>query len=477
MTWSTTHRFSILSSLLVLGTAVAGCGGDEEAETCTVGTSVGCNEGRVCEPVTGSEEPQCFAPLYIEGRVFDSATGVGIMDARIVALDVNSFARSDVTFSGLDGTYSLPISVERNAEGVPVTEQVTLRVAASGYQPFPRAPRTALPIDLGMAGETDEGDRVVMNAATDVALIELEGDTTGFGTITGVVDHDTPGGVLVVAEQGGTAVSTAITDFDGDFTLYNVPMGSTVLDGYREGVNVEQQTVEATGDVTDVVLAANGEGLATVSGSVNIVNAPGGLTTSVILGVESTFVENAARAEAPAGLVARDVASGFTIENVPPGRYVVLAAFENDDLVRDPDEGIAGTEIVHIEVPEGGGDVPLDTSFKVTEALAVVGPGAETVEEISTAEPTFEWADDSSEDGYEIYVYDAFGNEVYMGEEAGVSGSATVTHRWTGAALEEGMLYQFRAYSYRAPSGGGRSYISATEDLRGVFVYRSGGGG
>jgi len=51
-----------------------------------------------------------------------------------------------------------------------------------------------------------------------------------------------------------------------------------------------------------------------------------------------------------------------------------------------------------------------------------------------------------------------------------VTGGDDVVYTWTGATLEAGMIYQFRALSYR-DSGGGRAYISATEDLLGVFQY------
>jgi hypothetical protein len=39
--------------------------------------------------------------------------------------------------------------------------------------------------------------------------------------------------------------------------------------------------------------------------------------------------------------------------------------------------------------------------------------------------------------------------------------------------MEPGMIYQFRALSWRDKKGaaGQRTYISATEDLRGVFQY------
>ena len=34
-----------------------------------------------------------------------------------------------------------------------------------------------------------------------------------------------------------------------------------------------------------------------------------------------------------------------------------------------------------------------------------------------------------------------------------------------------GQYYQFRAYSWRT-KGGGKTYISATEDLKGVFIAK-----
>jgi hypothetical protein len=151
----------------------------------------------------------------------------------------------------------------------------------------------------------------------------------------------------------------------------------------------------------------------------------------------------------------------------PAGDYVVLAAFENDGLVRDPDESIGGTAIQEVTVKSDALDVP---GFKVTGALAVVAPGAEGPEAVSGT-PSFEWADDSSEDGYELTVLDTFGEEVWKDTDvARVTGSATVTHAYGGPDLEPG-YYQFRVVSWREEKkAGARTYISATEDLRGVFV-------
>jgi hypothetical protein len=147
---------------------------------------------------------------------------------------------------------------------------------------------------------------------------------------------------------------------------------------------------------------------------------------------------------------------------------VVLAAFENDDLVRDPDESIGGTQIVHIEVPDSnmGNTITISTGFKVTEALAVVSPGKDAPEQVTSPTPTFIWADDSSEKAYEVIVRDAYGELIWSDEIDGVSGSATVEHIYAGPALEEGMYYQFKATS-KNESGG--DSLSTTEDLRGVF--------
>jgi hypothetical protein len=96
------------------------------------------------------------------------------------------------------------------------------------------------------------------------------------------------------------------------------------------------------------------------------------------------------------------------------------------------------------------------------------GPGVD-VPELVTEPLTFTWADDSSEDRYEIVVFDSYGNKVW--EDLAVpkvSGAVNVTHAYGGPTLETGLYYQFRATSYR-DSGVNPGPISTTEDLRGVF--------
>ena len=66
----------------------------------------------------------------------------------------------------------------------------------------------------------------------------------------------------------------------------------------------------------------------------------------------------------------------------------MLAAFENDGNVRDPDPNISGTQIQHMTVSGGTISGASSPSFKVTGAVGLVSPGASGVETTS-ATPTF----------------------------------------------------------------------------------------
>jgi hypothetical protein len=339
---------------------------------------------------------------------------------------------------------------------------VTLRADAASYLTFPRAPRAAIPIHLDEAtGDIANGDEPeIENALTEVGLIPLA-DSDGLGSVSGRVDSERPGGALIVV-----AGATGIADSDGHYVVYNVPAGSAEVRGYLPGVNLEAQevAVEAGGEVTAVDLDEVSEATAVVSGSVQIVNAPGGSETSVILVLEDTFNELTLRGETPPGLRMANVSGAFAIESVPDGDYVALAAFENDGLVRDPDTSIGGTEIVHLSVR--GEDVTLAEGFKVTEALGVVAPGADGIDAVSGT-PTFEWDDDSSEDTYTVTLFDALGTQLWEQDGiVGPNGNAPATVEYDGPALTSGMYYQFRAVSIKDGVP-----ISSTEDLKGVFRY------
>ena len=446
-----------------------------------------CAEGLACEPAgdpdaDGDQDFVCGAPVELRGQVFDALEETAIEGALVSALDETGAPVSDVAVSDADGNYVLEVSARRDADGV-VADAIkwTLFVTARDYQPFPAGVRPALPINAqdateetveGGEGEDDRVVQVIENPTTDAALLPLPEEERGGRTISGTIGGENPRGTLVVAE-GSTPAPYTIADASGEYTIFNVPPGSASIVGYRRGLSLRATAADGDGDqeTVDLEVAAEGEDeLATVDGSVNIVNAQGGLETSVVLVPVSVYNENLERGPVPFGLrapeppLAPDVGSGWAIRGVPPGTYKVLAAFENERLVRDPDENIAGTDIPEITVGESNTNV--GESFKVTEALEVVSPGAEVPELVEDAMPTFVFADDSSEDNYEVVVFDAFGDKVWENLEVPrVTGNRNVEVRYGGPALTPGMYYQFRATSTKDGSA-----ISRTEDLRGVFI-------
>jgi hypothetical protein len=474
-----------------VGDAVCGDTGDGKG-TC------GIAEGGACDPAKSEcagglecAELQagghaCYAPVMVTGKVFDAQTSAAIEGANVIALDAQGTAITDVGVSDASGNYTLDLPVPREADGAPVADMIfTLRASGSGYQTFPSGLRTALPIKTSeaKAAETPKG-WTVQTTLTDVALLALPKEQQGLPSIAGsvVADAEKVGGVLVVAEDANGKGISAISDKSGAYTIFNVPDGTYSVHGYAAGLQLTPAPATMAGKaLTGIDLDESKDALGKVTGSVSIVNAPGGSMTSVVLVVASTFSDTFVRGEVPRGLRsplsgAPNVTGAFTIDDVPAGKYVVLAAFENDGLVRDPDPNIAGTQIVTIDVPSPGNTVALPSTFKITEALEVFSPGADDPEPVTSA-PMLSWADDSSEDFYTVVVYDAYGNRVWClsEQDAGCdgpnipsqSGGAMVSVPY-GGPMDPGMYYQFRATSWRAP-GGKPGPISTTEDLRGVF--------
>jgi hypothetical protein len=210
-----------------------------------------------------------------------------------------------------------------------------------------------------------------------------------------------------------------------------------------------------------VIVDESGPATAAVNGSVNIVNAQGGAQTSVVLVVDETFNMTLERGDVPKGLRAGNISNAFSVKNVPDGKYAVLAAFENDGLVRDPDPNISGTQIPHITVAGGSVDAG---NFKVTGALDVISPGAGDPEPVMGT-PTFTWKDDSSETGYSLVVFDTFGNKTWENTMIPSSKGSNPSVMYAGPALVKGNYYQFRATSLKTGSP-----ISRTEDLKGLFI-------
>lgn len=448
---------------------LVGCGDDP----CDPLAQTGCDDGQVCENVSGAE-PACFAPVAVEGKVFDIDDKAAIASARIVAVDVNGAAVSNVVTSETDGSYRLPIPTERNPDGTPVKLEgsVTLRADAKAYESFPGTVRQPLPIDMASAQPVD--DRLVVKSTlTDIAMSKAA-DGGAAGRIEGKVEvPEQATGIVVVAEgAGGTGLAT-VAARNGEYAILNVPAGDYTVNAYSVDHNYASGSATVNANTTKLDIKLSSDAASPINGQVSIVNGGGASTTSVVLFIESTYDPVTGRGVTVPGLRAPrtgtpDVTGAFTMEGVPAGKYVIVAAFENDGLVRDPDLCISGTDDVHIQVAPAT-PLTIGDSFKITGALPVIDPGASGASMV-TGVPTFSWGDDSSEDQYLVELFDSYGELVWMKTTPGVSGG-TPSLLYDGPALTSGMFYQFRVTSQKTATGG-TCNKSRTEDLKGVFYMQ-----
>jgi hypothetical protein len=350
---------------------------------------------------------------------------------------------------------------------------VSLRAAAKNYFNFPTGVRISLPIDTSSAAQANgSSPYLISGGLADIGLIALSNTAQGRPSISGTVEvSPSQMGVLVVGEANNVTIS-AIADFNGSFTLFNVPPGSVHVQAYSRGTNYTavDLSVQAGVDTSGVQIRKSGAPTATLNGTVNLVaGAPG--PTSVILVVESTFNASVIRGEAPPGLRAPDpgtapnVTSAWSIAGVPDGRYVVLAAFENDGDVRDPDPNIAGTQIPHIAISGGAVVNGVQPSFKVTSAVGMISPGAGDGMDLTAAQPTFTWQAYPSARTYDLTLFDAMGNTVWTKTVTAVTGQNNAATYDGAMPLVSGRIYQWRALA----KGNAGNPISQTEELRGVF--------
>ncbi len=440
---------------------------------CDPAASDSCLDGMRCEAVIGDLRHGCFLPVFIAGRIFDlSENGYPpIEGARVSATNVKTGEGTDVVLSDAFGNYAIPLSLPRQRTGMPAPGEVyILRAVAKDYEPYPSVIRASLPILMDVFTKTATGF-FVTSGFLDIGLLPLPEEKQGGVTVSGHLSEPLSG-VLIIARCPTASCPYTYTDKEGFFAFFNVQPGDYEMAALKSGMSFTSVPVTvADSDISDIFIERIADPtLGSISGQVNIVNAPGGLKTSVVLMAEETFIPGFDKGEmipglrAPAPPEPPNITGAYTISGIPAGNYVVLAAFENDYLVRDPDPGIAGTQVLHLTIPDSGGnwDLSLD-NFKVTEAIAIIYPGAEGPELVDSSENlVFRWKDDSSETHYDIKIFNAYGTIVWEKTIPGATGTAEVSLVYDGAKLSG--YYQWRVTSLKSGKP-----ISLSEDLRGIF--------
>lgn len=447
-------RFEVLR-LVVAGVtaafAVAACGGDppefEDPGPCDPDEDLACPGDEVCERVEGGD-PACFEPVRVVGVVTDLSTEEGIIDARVVAIGADGIPISRYVPTETGGAFTLRVPATRNTDGKPVSATFTLRAEAFGYQSFPVAPRLANVLDLG----NSTGDPFVLDKP-EVDVVLIASGTMQKGSVGGKVGGDSPAGTLV--EAGG---EWAIADVEGDYEIGNIPIGDVLVHAYKPGQGFDVASARvASFETTAVDLTPNDDPLGAISGDVTL---DGPSKTTLTLAPFTTYQPAMDRAAPIPGF--RVVVEGdrFTIDDVPPGAYVLVVADANDGAVLDP-----ATALTKLDVNGGGVETP--EPIRVVRAIEVVTPGALAVDTV-TKTPVFTWRDAIDEAEYEIDLFDVLGNEVWRKRGDFAMGAAQATVTFDGDPLRERMLFRFRVTALDAAG----DPLARTEISRGIFLYK-----
>ena len=379
-----------------------------------------CDDEYVCELVKDETLLGCFPPIKVNGNVFNMDVTVSkpIEGAFVVGMLSGSGISSDRVTTNSTGNYSILLRLQRDSRALPTNEDALhLSVSAMNFETYPGLLRPSLPITFDNISCSEVGC-FVHSGFTSVGLYSLDAGVIRYSIIGKISEKK--GGVLVVAECDTAPCQTAYSDKDGAFSILNVPVGTYSVKAYIVGKNYSAVAVDVVDkNIEGVQLELNSSPLSTLNGSINIVNAPGELKSSIVLMPAVTFIESFAKGMIAPGLRAPDpgvepnISGDYTITGIPDGEYYVLAAFENDFLVRDPDPNIAGTQILKVTFPDASNNYDITIgNFKITEAIEIIFPGAEKPEQIFE-NPTFSWKRDASATHYIIKVYSSQGVVVW----------------------------------------------------------------
>lgn len=398
----------------------------------------GCGED---EPVTG----------YIYGTV--TGNGNALEGARIIVFNANTNApanKSDVT--DVDGSYRIELPENTYA----------LKVYANGFNPIPGS-GVSIPVNV------KNGKEILFDMEMDPSEV-IDG-----GVITGrvVSGEETLSGVLVIASSGASS-SSFVTDPDGHYYLYNLPVATYNISGFKQDFNSSViSAVASSGSTVEADDIAMSEGASgSISGSVT-------LLATENAEVDVALVHPVSEETIP-GLSVITSGQQYEISGVPDGDFYLRATYANDGKAMDPDWLIKNPGALDISF--SGNSLSLD--FSVTGAVALVDPtnpaDDPTPVLVENLTPEFTWNSYSSASDYVIEVYDSKGkviwggfNDDYTSKNIVISGTS-ITYNSDGMAsqdLESGKTYRWKIYASKddnkEPTGW--KLISSSEEQMGIF--------
>jgi hypothetical protein len=454
-------------------TACGGGGGTARTSCDPTATPTGCSGDYQCEVVAGATDGgalgRCYPPAYLDVTVLDPTDGNNpVGGARVVVVDADTGeAAAPAGTTSSNGVARIAVVWPRTDPDLDPGHSFHVRVSAVGYLDYPGATRASIPVSVSR-----DPLKSLEPVGATITILPLANPPKG--SITGSVLHadgKTPArGVLVVAEDSNAVPpvgQSSVSDAAGEFAIYNVESRSYVVSAYFAGASFPSSPVSVSGaEVHAKVIADASPALATVTGQVNIVATSAKTQATVVLRIAST------RDVVPGLVTTATSGTPFTITGAATGTYEAVAGWGNDGLVLDPDTNIGqtGGQVVTVLGTSPPTTVALADHFKVTDAVAILGPGQSGDVTLVNGTPTFRWQKYPQADFYIVKVWDGMSPDpIWLADSRTVDmTSETVAYPGTPALLS-GYFYQWWVEAWAsAPT---ERPLSHSEELLGVFEY------
>jgi hypothetical protein len=392
--------------------------------------------------------------------VVDGDTAAGIADARVIVMDGDTGNPVDILTTDANGS----------AGDIYETGALQLKVSAEGYGPSPAPGIPPLPVQIA--------DKQVTSITVSLFALPAADRGTISGQVTDRQGQPVVGALVVATAADGTQVTT-IAGVNGNYVLYNVPVGDATVDTFFGGLNFA--SITPVGVSLDAVstqdIGASGVAAGQISGHVSFTSISGDIIDITLLHPGTREVLPGLRTDTYDG-------GSYMMSGVPNGTFEIIASLENDGYVLDPD----------VSVTQGIPEVTINNDaitkdFKVTGSIELTNPPSSVDGSVPVLSnlPTFSWVKESSyasADDYAIEVVDESGTTVWGGFDEGNNYAPRVTvpqgntpsvaYNSDGTAtvspLQAGRYYQLRVYARVIDSTAtGYTLLSASETLDGIF--------
>lgn len=416
-----------------------------------------------------SKDDPAPAQGTISGKVTDFSSGIALVDVSVVVFNASTNAPQNTTTTNATGDYS--IQVNAGTYFLKFYRQGYLSVPSVGTEPISFQVTT---------GQT----------ATQAAQM-VASNLTNIGFIKGKVSVGSSGqsGALVVAEGNGAAYS-GLSDKDGNYTIFNIPVGSYQVKGFLAEYSSTSAPASVSANVAtndiNITLTKNATGQ--VAGTFKVISQTTIVTPPTTMDI--SLVHALTRETVPGLSKSLPYSSSinYSFSNVPDGTYIVRATYANDYIVIDPDY-ITKFGDYKVTVSNGSAN-PASVDLVATSAVLLTSPTnamTTTVPVDASATPTFQWSAYASTSDYIIEVTDAATGQVVWGGFTNSGGTITkniiipgnttsATYNSDGKAssaqLTVGKIYRWRIYASKDNVQTGWNLIAASEDQMGLIKIK-----